>query len=280
GGARGAPVYNPLVLGDTMARDTGRYRCASVSGLVTPATVRLRALIVAALATLIASPAAAQGRPHLQVLSDIPESQLFLVMNAVATSLGVGCEHCHVRNAPNPNTVVGGWLWDRDDKPAKAKGREMMRMVRELNASRYEGRPVVTCFTCHRGDTRVVNVPPLPPDWGSSRTPVALPAARDVVAKYITAVGGEGVMTRFATLVMEGRDDRPGGRYEADESHGEIKVAMKRGDRFRLDLHVPPDPATSQAMDGSIGWVARDGVPRALAAADVARTRRIATRYA
>src|SRR5262245_818253 len=107
-------------------------------------------------------------------------------MNAVAASLGVRCDHCHVRNTANPKAVDGGWEFERDDKPTKAKGREMMRMVREINASRFEGRPVVTCFTCHRGDTRVTSLPPLPPpeNASSARAAVALPSAKEVLQKY------------------------------------------------------------------------------------------------
>src|SRR6186997_537351 len=98
-----------------------------------------------------APPTAGATRPKLQVIKDLPEAQLFPMMNAMADSLGVTCEYCHVRNAPNPNTVVGGWLWDRDDKPTKAVAKRMLRMVRDLNAASFEGRGRVTCFTCHRG---------------------------------------------------------------------------------------------------------------------------------
>src|SRR5213594_4367860 len=38
-----------------------------------------------------------QTRKNIQVLKGLPESQLFLVMNFVATSLGVQCNFCHVQ---------------------------------------------------------------------------------------------------------------------------------------------------------------------------------------
>jgi hypothetical protein len=47
-------------------------------------------------------PPAALRRPNLQVLKTMPESQLFPVMNALADSLGVRCDHCHVRINPDP----------------------------------------------------------------------------------------------------------------------------------------------------------------------------------
>ena len=41
-------------------------------------------------------PPAASRRPNPQVLKTVPESQLFLMMNAIADSLGVRCDHYHV----------------------------------------------------------------------------------------------------------------------------------------------------------------------------------------
>jgi hypothetical protein len=247
--------------------------------------VKVRTIIIIAAAILAAGAAAAQDRPagevrpHLQVLRDVPESQLFLLMNAVAQSLGVGCDHCHVRNSPNPVTLEGGWQWASDDKPAKAKGREMMRMVRELNASRFGGRLVVTCYSCHRGNVRVATLPPLPP---ADPAPPArsLPSAADVLAKYVSAVGGPGAATRFATIVMEGRDERNEDRYAKPVGRrGPFKIVMKGRDRFRLDFSVPPDPAAVQVVTGATGWASRGNAVVALPPDAVERVRRTAVRY-
>jgi len=225
-------------------------------------------------ALLVAETAAAQTRTHLKVLNDIPESQLFMVMNAVAGSLGVQCTYCHVRSATaDPNTVVGGWLWDRDDKPAKAKGLEMMRMVRDLNASRFGGRPMVTCYTCHHGDTRVVALPPLPPrDPSAAAVPTAsLPTMQDVWRKYLTAVGQP---DRFATTVLEGRDER------SERRRGDVRIYFKGDDRYRLELHLQGQATVVQGFRGPAGWVESGGPARALSANDMARLRRVAARYA
>jgi hypothetical protein len=244
----------------------------------------VRTLIITIAAMLAASGAAAQDRPagevrpKLQVLRDVPESQLFMVMNVVAESLGVGCEHCHVRNTPDVK-VAGGWQWDSDDKPAKAKGREMMLMVRELNASRFGGRLVVTCFTCHRGDLRVANLPTLPPA-DPKAPPPALPSAADVIAKYTAAVGGASASTRFATLIMEGRDVRAESWYEPVAGRrGPVTIAIKGRDRFRQDFTVPPEPARSQVVTGSTGWASRGDAVIALPPDAVERVRRTAAIY-
>jgi hypothetical protein len=231
----------------------------------------MRTCLMIIVAMLAASSAAGQGRPHLQVLNDIPESQLFLVMNGVAQSLGVGCPYCHVRNPPATNTVEGGWLFDRDDKPAKAKGREMMRMVRDLNRSQYGGRPVVTCYTCHRGETRVANLPPLPPVDNTAFPPpaVSLPTAQEVLQRYTAAIG----TSRFATIVMEARDERSEGR------RGEVTISLKGSDRYLVDLRMPPQPV-KQGFSGAAGWVQANGRVQTLPEANMARLRRQAARYA
>ena len=112
-------------------------------------------LLVALLAQAPADRPAGDTRKHLQVLQAVPESQLFLAMNAMAQSLGVGCEYCHVRDRDR-------YQWERDDKPKKAAGRRMMKMVMDLNAAAFDGKQTVTCFTCHRGSTGVRSLIPLP----------------------------------------------------------------------------------------------------------------------
>jgi len=45
-----------------------------------------------------------QARKNIQVLKGLPESQLFLVMNFVASSLGEQCSFCHVQQGKDPKT--------------------------------------------------------------------------------------------------------------------------------------------------------------------------------
>jgi hypothetical protein len=70
-----------------------------------------------------------QVRKNIQVLKGLPDSQLFLLMNFVGDSLGVNCDHCHVKSEKNSQTGEDTWLWERDDKKEKTRGRDMMRMV-------------------------------------------------------------------------------------------------------------------------------------------------------
>jgi hypothetical protein len=222
---------------------------------------------------------AGSTRPKLRVLQALPEAQLFPLMNLLADSLGVRCDYCHVQEAPDLTKTpsnVGGWLWDRDDKPPKRTAREMMRMAIDLNAGRFQGEARVTCYTCHRGSTRPERTPLLPPAVaGSARTPAPppLPSADRVWTNYVNAVGRADTLAHAGATVISGWDDRPEGRY------GKVEITVAGPDRYRATVSTPSG-ATSQGLDGDIAWVAAgDRVQRFSAPADLARMRRIAMRY-
>ena len=133
-----------------------------------------------------------QVRKNIQVLKGLPDSQLFLLMNFVGDSLGVSCDHCHVKGAKNPQTGDDTWVWEKDDKKEKLVAREMMRMVLDLNQNTFKREAAVTCYTCHRGSTRPERMVPLPPrDFIKEALQTlqtqkkVLPSAPEVVARYL-----------------------------------------------------------------------------------------------
>jgi len=81
---------------------------------------------------------------NLLVLGDMPAGRLAETMQKFSSSLGTGCVHCH---APGD--------WASDEKPAKKRAREMLGMVRDVDARFFaEAKTQVSCGTCHRGDVR------------------------------------------------------------------------------------------------------------------------------
>jgi len=93
-------------------------------------------------------PALAFGLCSLSPGSSAAQTRNLLAeMQAIATALGVACEHCHV--APAGSDLP---------QPKKDIARQMMAMTRDLNArvQAATGKPAaeatqVTCATCHRG---------------------------------------------------------------------------------------------------------------------------------
>lgn len=121
---------------------------------------RLVGVLVLLSAAPIAPLAAQQGPPdslvNTQVIPhDTPVSDVIDQMAAITRALGVRCTHCHVGTE-----AMSLWEYDfvSDEKPAKRKAREMMRMVQAINGE-YLTRLAdldaegieVTCATCHRG---------------------------------------------------------------------------------------------------------------------------------
>lgn len=92
---------------------------------------------------------AAEVYKNIQIMKDTPAPQLMRAMNFFTQWLGVRCDHCHVAGA-----------FEKDDKPAKATARSMLNMVSKINADNFGGKNPVTCWTCHRGQTKPQSLPP------------------------------------------------------------------------------------------------------------------------
>jgi hypothetical protein len=73
------------------------------------------------------------------------------MMGQMRASLGVMCTHCHVQDRAS------------DDNPKKLIARQMMTMVKEINARFPDGKVHVTCYTCHRGKLMPDMAAPPPP---------------------------------------------------------------------------------------------------------------------
>ena len=92
---------------------------------------------------------------------DMPRAQLLANMRLFSQSLGVRCTHCHVGTEGQPLSTFD---FASDAKPTKATARRMLLMTRAINQQHF-GVPdfandKVTCFTCHRGSTKPVAMPP------------------------------------------------------------------------------------------------------------------------
>jgi len=77
---------------------------------------------------------------NIQVLKDTPAGRITLTMAAFTIALNVDCSHCHLADQ-----------YDDDDKLAKQRTREMVRMVRSITHQFFDDQPKVGCWTCHRG---------------------------------------------------------------------------------------------------------------------------------
>jgi photosynthetic reaction center cytochrome c subunit len=180
---------------------------------------------------------ASQFYKKIEVLKDIPATEIHPAMEYITLALGVGCGYCH---------TIG--KFDVDDKREKHVARSMIAMTMALNTTVFDGKREITCFTCHRGAAKgaptlvfpeekspteptaaeifpalaLRNVTSLDPGMSPSKAPATvvsgpaaparppaapaapLPATEDVFAKYVQALGGNAAVGKITSLVHKG----------------------------------------------------------------------------
>ena len=180
----------------------------------------------------------------------------------IAGSLGVPCQHCHT--AAN----------ESDDKQAKLTARKMIQMTRDLNATNFGGKQIVTCDTCHQGSVKPNGVPKF---WGkqytdpdhfgaylkerqpgpqtaqpiaaAQQTPVPasgenLPSVETVLANYRKAIGTTTVTSMHLTAELD-----------ADVMQQPAHLEMNKilPDKIEQTLNAPGGPFR-QMVNGDHGW--------------------------
>ena len=203
-----------------------------------------RFAVVTVLVLLVRSVQAQDQLKNVQILTGMTRPEAWEVMNQMASGLGVSCQYCHVTE-----DVAS------DAKPMKQRGREMMRMVIELNARHFDGKPVVTCYTCHNGHPKPALMPPLPVPLPPETKPAdtrALPAAASVIDRYVAAVGRE--VPLAAARRFTGTHTAPNG----SAAKGTITTAA---DKVRVDVDLPDGSHLTRVFDAKGGWLRdKDGV--------------------
>jgi len=201
---------------------------------------------------------------NIQVLKGMPQSQLYPAMRFMAASLGFQCGSCHV--------IKNGFIdAPVDDKPEKQTARRMIKMVAEINKTLGEGRPSVSCYTCHQGHRLPQSAPALPLPFISSRPPIAstpgptsaLPSVDEVWNKYLAAIGGKAATDRIKNCVVKGTTTISGGQvvaYEAEQSapdkgHESFAIQNLTGRNCAGDSRCEYE----RVVNGQQGWLKSGG---------------------
>ena len=82
---------------------------------------------------------------NVKVLKTLSAERFLGVMDRWGQALGVGCDHCHVKNE-----------WASEVKPEKAVTRQMIELTTRINKDLKSIGGIeeasVSCYTCHRGE--------------------------------------------------------------------------------------------------------------------------------
>jgi len=180
---------------------------------------------------------------NIQVLQGTPSTEIMPTMNFFKASLGVQCSFCHVTND------TGRWPVERDDKAAKGRAREMIRMTREINRANFKGRLEVTCATCHHGSTDPVALPPLLGEAAAAHresAPAGAPSVDAILEKYVASIGGKDAVAKIASRTMKGTFT--GG----DGTAHPIEIALTAEGKYRSAVSVEKG-AFTMVFDGAAG---------------------------
>ena len=189
---------------------------------------------------------------NVQVLKGITVDEFMGTMGVYTTSLSLCCGNCHVgAGTSNPK-------WEDDSNPRKRMARTMTTMVQDINKTRFGGRQVVTCWTCHRGQLNPSVTPPLdfaygdavvsPPDV-LARDPNATKTVEQIFARLIEAEGGQARLNALTSYSGKGRSllfgevgqGNPAEVYAKADGHYASIVHQQEGDVVR-------------AYDGANAW--------------------------
>lgn len=219
---------------------------------------------------------------NLEVLSDIPADQLLPAMRYMTAALGVRCDYCHVQDN-----------FESDEKAAKKRARDMMKMMFAIDNVSFGGHRAVTCYTCHRGAAKAANMPTLsdvtstatapsaniaaspapdaakpssPPDAASAMA-AALPSADEVVDKYAQALGGNAAIQKIETRLDTGSLE-----VTSRNMRSKLEIYHKAPDRILTILHGARGDS-SQGYNGAIAWQARGGEVEELSGDDLRRAK-------
>jgi len=199
------------------------------------------------------SPMAEEVFKNIQVLKGIPVDQFMGTMGFFASATGLNCTDCHVEESG------GNWARYADDNALKQQTRRMIVMMNTINRTNFGGRQVVTCNTCHRGNSRPNVMPSInalygepPPDEPGDPFEQAAgqPPPDQVLDKYLAAVGGPQRLAALTSLTAKGTYM---GFDDADKSPMEL-FARASGERTTIVHTLLGDSTTTIA--GGTGWIA------------------------
>ena len=211
------------------------------------------------------SPAPPSGRPlmvedvftNVQALKGIGVDDFMLTMGIMSAAVGSDCVGCH----PSAGTDHVDWALDT---PRKRTARRMVQMVTAINRDTFNGRQVVTCWTCHRGRDRPITTPTLDVVYGPPADEVddvlvpaqGVPSVDQVLNKYLQALGGADRVAKFTSFSATGTYEG----FDTGMKKVPVELYAKSPAQQTMVVHLSIGQST-RAFDGRNGWMAGPDTP-------------------
>jgi hypothetical protein len=196
-----------------------------------------------------------QAFKNVQVLKGIPLDDFMGTMGVMTGSLSFDCSDCHI----GAGTDTVNWAADTQ---RKVIARKMVTMVGNINKDNFSGRQVVTCYSCHHGRDKPSTTPALETVYGPGSTEMddvliqmpGQPAAKQVIDKYIKAIGGAERLAGVKSYVAKGTSVGFGGFGGG----AQVTLYAKAPDQRTLIIDFKDTPGrgdTTRTYDGHTGWL-------------------------
>jgi photosynthetic reaction center cytochrome c subunit len=188
---------------------------------------------------------------NVQLLKGIPVDEFMGTMGLFSAALGMCCLECHNED----------WTFDT---PRKRTARRMIQMTDTINKTNFNGRRVVTCWTCHRQSDRPAATPPLDVIYGEPifwqpddlfQQAQGAPKPDEVLDKYIQAAGGAQRLAAVTSIVAKGI-----GSGFAGSLRSPAELFAKAPNQRTTFIHTVDGDKTT-TYDGSNGWLASNVTP-------------------
>jgi photosynthetic reaction center cytochrome c subunit len=198
-------------------------------------------------------PMAEEVFKNVQVLKGIPVDEFMGTMGFFSASLGLNCTDCHVDESG------GSWAKYADDNDRKRTARRMIQMVTALNRSSFGGRQMVTCNTCHRGNSQPNVMPSLaqlygtpPPDEPGDpfEQAVGQPPADQILDRFIQAVGGAERLAGLTSFTANGT------YLGFDDPEKRPLEILAKSPGLRTTIVRAASGQSTTTFDGRAGWIA------------------------
>jgi hypothetical protein len=235
----------------------------NVVGVIgTAALWAVTVVMVSGQAAPAAAPAAAQNPntlraeqvfKNVQVLRGTTVQEFMNAMGAFSIALGMSCEDCHSADDRN-------WAGFAAENPRKQRARMMVLMMQNINRTNFGGRQMITCYSCHRGDSvpkptaTMADVyggfpPNNPPDIITQAQ--GAPTADSVFDKYFQAIGGTQRLAALKSYTAQGTSVG----YGPEEEPRKVEVFAVAPDRRATIIHTTSGDATT-VITPTAAWYA------------------------
>lgn len=182
---------------------------------------------------------------NIKVFKGVPAKDILNLMDFMKASLNVRCSFCHLYNDKEKKLI-----FESDSLENKNTARDMIGMVKGINAQYFDGNMSVSCYTCHRGVQSPMRVPPLPqtpPVVQKKEQSANLPEAQTIFDNYYKALGiakPDDIKSKH----MKGTSALWDGKSFP------VEIFQQAPDKFLSILTAPDGSKIYRGYDGNVGW--------------------------